>query len=64
MSKEELIKERNELFNEDFSIKLKDLDRIISFCKYLTEKTGVQACNAFGYINELLPKLYTSCLDI
>lgn len=63
MTKQELIDLRNKLFNEDFSIKSGNVQEIISFCNFLTQETGIQCCNTFGYINELLPKLYVSVLN-
>lgn len=64
LKKEEMIAKRHELFNEDFSIKKNDQDEIINFCRQLTDITGIQCCNVFGYTNELLPKIYNSCIKI
>ena len=63
MSKQELISLRNELFDSDFNLVSNDVDKIVIFCKELTDKTGIQACNVFGYVNELTPKLYASVIN-
>ena len=64
MTKEELKKKKEELFNEDFSIKINDINEIKNFCKELSLISGIQVCNAFGYINEHLPKVYNSVVNI
>lgn len=63
MTKEELRQQREKLFNNDFTIKEPNAEEIIAFCRELTNITGIQACNVFGYTNELLPKLYNSCIN-
>lgn len=63
MSKQELMSLREELFDKDFNLISNDSDKIIRFCKELTDKTGIQACNVFGYVNELTPKLYASVIN-
>ena len=64
MTKQELINTKNILFNEDFSIKTDNIEDLKEFCRFLTDVTGVQICTAFGYVNELLPRVYTSVLNI
>ena len=63
MTKEELKKQREKLFNDDFTIKENNIDEIIEFCKELTNIIGIQACNSFGYVNEYISKLYYSALN-
>ena len=63
MSKQELMSLREELFDKDFNLISNYSDKIIRFCKELTDKTGIQACNVFGYVNELTPKLYASVIN-
>lgn len=62
MTKQEMMDMRDILFNENFSIKTDNVEDVKDFCKELTDITGVQCCNAFGYTNELLPRVYYSAL--
>lgn len=56
----ELLTEREVLFDEDFRLKSKDLNRIKKFCKMLCDETGIQVCNNNGSIYEYLPQVYNS----
>lgn len=56
----DLVKERNELFDEDFKPKVSDIERIVAFCQRLTNMTGIQCCTYYGAIFECLPNVYES----
>lgn len=56
----DLKEERNILFDENFNVKEKDKDRIVKFCRELTNITGVQVCTQFGQLYEYLPEVYKS----
>ena len=60
----DLVKERNELFDDKFRIKSSDFNRIKLFCTEITHITGVQVFNEKGMIYEYLPKVYNSALQI
>lgn len=56
----DILKERNDLFDESFKPKVNDVDRIVAFCQELTSKTGIQCCTYYGAIFECLPNVYES----
>lgn len=58
----DLLKERNDLFDETFKPKIDDVDRIVAFCQELTQKTGIQCCTYYGAIFECLPNVYKSVI--
>lgn len=55
-----LVEERNELFDESFKPKIRDLDKILKFCKKLSDETGIQVCTNNGHLYEYLPQVYNS----
>lgn len=57
-----LKEEKEYLFNQDYSIKNKDVDRLILFCNELTNKTGIQLCTNNGAMFEVLPKVCNSII--
>ena len=63
LTKQEMIKIKEELFYDNFSIKTTNVEALKEFCRVLTEVTGIQCCTSFGYTNELLPKIYNSVLN-
>ena len=63
MDKNELIKERQELFDENFNHKTSDLSRILEFCQSLKTITGIQVCSTVGGTYEYLPQVYNSVLS-
>lgn len=58
----DLVKERNELFDENFKVKINDVQRIKTFCDEINKITGVQVCNNAGMIYEYLPQVYKSAV--
>lgn len=62
MSKEQLINKRQEIFNEDWSLRIFDLNKILDFCNFLTNYTGIQCCTSKGYIFDHMPAVYDSVI--
>lgn len=63
IEKSTLIKERQELFDDDFNHKTSDLSRILNFCQFLKDVTGIQVCSITGGTYEYLPQVYNSVLS-
>lgn len=63
MDKDTLIKERKALFDNNFKHKTTDVTRVIDFCRFLKDVTGVQVCNIAGGTYEYLPQIYRSVLS-
>lgn len=62
MEKSVLIQEREELFDENFNHKQNDINKVIKFCQFLRDITGVQVCTSAGSTYEYLPQIYRSVL--
>ena len=62
MEKDVLIKERDTLFDENFNHKQKDAEKVIKFCQFLKDTTGVQVCTTSGSTYEYLPQRYRSVI--
>ncbi|MBQ8218197.1 MAG: hypothetical protein IJZ79_02735 [Bacilli bacterium] len=58
----DLVKERQELFDEKFRLKSSDAERVKEFCKEISKITGVQVCNDKGMIYEYIPQVYQSAV--
>lgn len=59
----DLIKERNELFDENFKCITNDVDRVFAFCEELKNITGILVGNQLGYMYEYLPRVYKGAIQ-
>lgn len=54
----DLRKEREELFDEAFKCKSRDVQRVYAFCEELTNISNILVGNKLGMMYEYLPKVY------
>ena len=55
-----LIEERNCLFDSNFHPLINDTERVVRFCRILSDMSGIQCCTHRGEMFETLPKVYNS----
>lgn len=54
----DIVREREELFDEDFKSKTNDIKRIYEFCTELTRISNILVGNRYGQMYEYLPRVY------
>ncbi len=64
MKPEALKEEYEKIFDDAGYIKIKNTEQIITFCKTISELTGIQCCDKYGNVYEYVHEVYHSALKI